>query len=141
MIKDLPHAGLPGDYFYGPAQIQGEWGPYTDSICYVDPSGRGSDESVAAYASQRNGIIYLHEVRAHLDGYSDATLRSFLSGCVKYNIKRMLVETNFGDGTVCELIRKIAAEMSIRIAIDEESVSGQKEARIIDTIEPVMNQH
>ena len=53
----------------------------------------------------------------------------------------MVVETNFGDGTVCELIRKIAAEMSICIAIDEESVSGQKEARIIDTIEPVMNQH
>ena len=24
LIRDLPHAGLPGDYLYGPAQIQEE---------------------------------------------------------------------------------------------------------------------
>ena len=28
-IKDLPTVGLPGDYFYSPMQLQGEWTPYT----------------------------------------------------------------------------------------------------------------
>ena len=40
----------------------------------VDPSGRGSDETVAAYLSQRHGFLYLHEMRAYHDGYSDNTL-------------------------------------------------------------------
>ncbi len=54
--------------------LQGEWGPYTETICSVDPSGRGTDETAATYISQRNGFLYVHQVRAYRDGYSDATL-------------------------------------------------------------------
>ena len=43
VIKDAPTVGLPGDYFYSPMKLQGEWGPYDETICSVDPSGRGSD--------------------------------------------------------------------------------------------------
>jgi hypothetical protein len=74
VIKDLPTVGLPGDYFYSPMVMQGEWLPYTETICSVDPSGRGTDETAASFLSQRNGFIYLHEIRAYQDGYSDATL-------------------------------------------------------------------
>ena len=42
-----------------------ESGTYAETICSVDPSGRGSDETTAAYLSQRNGILYLHEMRAY----------------------------------------------------------------------------
>jgi len=62
VIKDAPTVGLPGDYFYSPMQLQGEWGPYDETICSVDPSGRGSDETAAAFISQRNGFLYLHEM-------------------------------------------------------------------------------
>ena len=78
VIKDLPTVGLPGDYFYSPMQLQGTWSPYTETICSVDPSGRGSDETAACYISQRNGFLYLHEVFASKDGYSDNTLLSIL---------------------------------------------------------------
>ena len=81
ILKDLPTVGLPGDYFYSPMQIQGEWGEYSETICAVDPSGRGSDETAACYISQKNGFLYLHEVRAYRDGYSDATLLDILKGC------------------------------------------------------------
>ena len=84
VIKDAPTVGLPGDYFYSPMQHQGEWLPYTETICSVDPSGRGSDETAAAYISQRNGFLYLHEMRAYKDGYSDNTLLDILKGCKKY---------------------------------------------------------
>ena len=77
-IKDAPTVGLPGDYFYSPMQLQGEWEPYQETICSVDPSGRGSDETTAAYLSQRNGFLYLHEMRAYRDGYSDNTLLDIL---------------------------------------------------------------
>ena len=74
IIKDAPTVGLPGDYFYSPMQLQGEWSEYSETICSVDPSGRGSDETAACYLSQKNGFIYLHEVRAYRDGYSDESV-------------------------------------------------------------------
>ena len=64
VVKDAPTVGLPGDYFYSPVQLQGDWEPYMETICSVDPSGRGTDETAAAYISQRNGFLYLHEMRS-----------------------------------------------------------------------------
>jgi len=140
-IKDLPTVGLPGDYFYSPMQLQGEWTEYTETICSVDPSGRGSDETTAAYISQKNGFLYLHEMRAYRDGYSDNTLLDILRGCKKFNVTTLVVETNFGDGIVSELFKKHIQQTKQRILIDEVRATIRKEDRIIDSLEPVLNQH
>ena len=141
VIKDAPTVGLPGDYFYSPMQLQGEWGPYTETICSVDPSGRGSDETAAAFLSQRNGFLYLHEMRAYRDGYSDKTLLNILRGCRKYNVTKLVIETNFGDGMVGELFRKHIKQTGQYIDIEEIRANVRKEDRIIDSLEPVLNQH
>ena len=141
VIKELPTVGLPGDYFYSPMQLQGEWGPYTETICSVDPSGRGSDETAAAYISQKNGFLYLHEMRAYRDGYSDNTLLDILKGCKKYGVTKLVVETNFGDGIVCELFKKHLQNTKQAIDVEEIRANVRKEDRIIDALEPVLNQH
>ena len=141
VLKDLPTVGLPGDYFYSPMQLQGEWGPYTETICSVDPSGRGSDETSATYISQRNGFLYVHEVRAYRDGYSDTTLLDILRGCKRYNVTKLLIETNFGDGIVAELFKKHLQQTKQAIDVEEVRANVRKEDRIIDALEPVMNQH
>ena len=141
VLKDLPTVGLPGDYFYSPMSLQGEWGPYTETICSVDPSGRGTDETAATYMSQRNGFLYVHEVRAYRDGYSDKTLLDILRGCKKYGVTKLLIETNFGDGMVCELFRKHLQQTKQAIDVEEIRANVRKEDRIIDTLEPVLNQH
>ena len=141
VIKDLPTVGLPGDYFYSPMQLQGTWSPYTESICSVDPSGRGSDETAACYISQRNGFLYLHEVFASKDGYSDNTLLSILRRCKKYGVTKLLVETNFGDGLVGELFKKHLQQTKQAIDVEEVRANVRKEDRIIDALEPVLNQH
>ena len=141
VIKDIPTVGLPGDYFYSPMQLQGEWTEYTETICSVDPSGRGSDETTAAYISQKNGFLYLHEMRAYRDGYSDNTLLDILRGCKKFNVTTLVVETNFGDGIVSELFKKHIQQTKQRIFIDEVRATIRKEDRIIDSLEPVLNQH
>jgi hypothetical protein len=140
-IKDLPTVGLPGDYFYSPMQLQGEWGPYTETICSVDPSGRGSDETAAAFISQRNGFLYLHEMRAYRDGYSDNTLLDILKGCKKFNVTKLVIETNFGDGIVAELFKKHLQQTKQAIDVEEVRANVRKEDRIIDALEPVLNQH
>ncbi len=141
VIKDLPTVGLPGDYFYSPMQLQGTWDPYQETICSVDPSGRGSDETAAAYISQRNGFLYLHDMRAYRDGYSDNTLLDILKGCKKYGVTKLLIETNFGDGIVSELFRKHLIQTRQNIDIEEVRANVRKEDRIIDSLEPVLNQH
>ena len=117
------------------------WEPYTETICSVDPSGRGSDETAAAFISQRNGFLYLHEMRAYRDGYSDRTLLDILKGCRKYNATKLLIETNFGDGIVSELFRKHLQQTKTLIDIEEVRANVRKEDRIIDALEPVFNQH
>ena len=141
ILKDLPTVGLPGDYFYSPMQVQGEWTNYQETICSVDPSGRGADETAACYISQKNGFLYLHEMRAYRDGYSDATLLDILRGCKKYNATTLVVESNFGDGIVSELFRKHIQQTKQRIHIEEVRANVRKEERIIDTLEPILNQH
>jgi hypothetical protein len=141
VLKDLPTVGLPGDYFYSPMHLQGEWGPYTETICSVDPSGRGSDETAATYISQKNGFLYVHEVRAYRDGYSDNTLLDILRGCKRYNVTKLLIETNFGDGIVAELFKKHLQQTKQAIDVEEVRANVRKEDRIIDALEPVMNQH
>ena len=140
-IKDLPTVGLPGDYFYSPMQLQGEWGPYTETICSVDPSGRGTDETAAAFISQRNGFLYLHEMRAYRDGYSDNTLLDILKGCKKFGVTKLVIETNFGDGIVGELFKKHLQQTKQAIDVEEVRANVRKEDRIIDALEPVLNQH
>ena len=141
VIKDLPTVGLPGDYFYSPMQLQGTWDPYQETICSVDPSGRGSDETAAAYISQRNGFLYLHDMRAYKDGYSDRTLLDILKGCKKYGVTKLLIETNFGDGIVSELFKKHMVQTKQGIDIEEVRANVRKEDRIIDSLEPILNQH
>ena len=141
VIKDLPTVGLPGDYFYSPMQLQGEWTPYSETICSVDPSGRGTDETAAAYISQKNGFLYLHEMRAYRDGYSDTTLLDILRGCKKFGVTKLVIETNFGDGMVAELFKKHLQQTKQHIDVEEIRANVRKEDRIIDSLEPVLNQH
>ena len=141
VIKELPTVGLPGDYFYSPMQLQGEWHPYQETICSVDPSGRGTDETVAAYISQHNGFLYVHEMRAYRDGYSDKTLLDILRGCKKFNATTLLIESNFGDGIVAELFRKHLQQVKYGMTIEEVRATVRKEERIIDSLEPILNQH
>ena len=141
VIRDAPTVGLPGDYFYSPMQLVGEWGSYDETICSVDPSGRGTDETAAAFLSQRNGLIYLHEMSAYRDGYSDSTLLDILAKCRTYGVTSLVIETNFGDGIVGELFKKHLINTKQHINIEEVRANVRKEDRIIDSLEPVLNQH
>jgi len=85
--------------------------------------------------------LYLHEVRAYRDGYSDNTLLDILKGCKKFNVTKLVVETNFGDGLVAELFKKHLQQTQQGIDVEEVRANVRKEERIIDALEPILNQH
>ena len=139
-LLDLPAVALPGDRWHRPKST-GEYVPYNQTIVAVDPSGRGKDETVAVVLSQINGFIFLRDILATQDGYSDKTLRGILTMARRYSASMCLIESNFGDGAVMELMKKHAQEMKVGMAFEEVRATTRKEDRIIDTLEPVLNQH
>ena len=141
MIKDLNPVGLPGDRFYGPMFIDEGICPYNETIVSVDPSGRGTDETVAVVLSQANGYIFVRDMLAFRDGYSDTTLSSIVRLGKRYSATRLLIESNFGDGMICELFRRHIIQMGAAMDTEEVRATVRKEERIIETLEPVMNQH
>ena len=141
MLTQLNPVGLPGDRFYGPLFIDEAAVPYAETIVSVDPSGRGSDETVAAILSQANGYIFLRDIRAYKDGYSDRTLIDIVRLGKRYKASKLLIESNFGDGMICELFKRHQRQEGLMADIEEVRATTRKEERIIETLEPVMNQH
>ena len=139
-LLDLPCVALPGDRWYGPAET-GPSVPYGETIVAVDPSGRGKDETVALVLSQINGNLFLRDIYASQDGYSDNTLCGILRMAGKFKATKVLIESNFGDGLVMEVMKKHAIEMKVGVEFEEVRSTTRKEDRIIDTMEPVLNQH
>ena len=80
-------------------------------------------------------------MRAYRDGYSDNTLLDILRGCKRYNVTKLVIETNFGDGMVAELFKKHLVQTRQHIDVEEVRANVRKEDRIIDSLEPVLNQH
>jgi hypothetical protein len=139
-LLDLPAVALPGDRWHRP-KATGEFISWNETITAVDPSGRGKDETVSIILSQINGFIYIRDIYATQDGYSDATLREILRRSRQFNSKTCLIESNFGDGAIMELLKKHAIEMKVGMNFEETRATTRKEDRIIDTLEPVLNQH
>ena len=137
---NLPAVALPGDRWHRP-KTTSDFVPYGQTIVAVDPSGRGKDETVAVIMSQLNGFIFVRDIFANQDGYSDKTLCEILRRAKKYKATLCLIESNFGDGAVMELMKRHAAEMKTPIDFEEMRATTRKEDRIIDTLEPVLNQH
>lgn len=139
-LLDMPAVALPGDRWHRPKK-EGEYTSWGETIVAVDPSGRGKDETVAVILSQINGFLFIRDIFASQDGYSDKTLCEILRRAKKYSASSCLIESNFGDGAIMELMKKHAQEMKVGMNFEEVRATTRKEDRIIDTLEPVLNQH
>lgn len=141
IVADLPNVGLKGDHYYHPMEVQGPWGEYTGCVMSIDPSGRGKDETAYSVVKTRHGQLYLVASGGFQDGYSKATLEGLASIAKKHGAKEIIVEKNFGDGMFAALLRPVLTASKYPCTVTEVSSTGQKERRIIDVMEPVLNQH
>lgn len=139
-INDLPCVALKGDYFYEPQGRSNEVYEYTGTVMAVDPSGRGKDETSYAVVKYLNGYLFVLEVGGTREGYSDSTLRQLANKAKIYGVNEIVVEGNFGDGMFSKLFAPVLNAIH-PCRITEVKNYAQKEARIIDTLEPVMMRH
>ena len=139
-INDLPNVALTGDRFYRPMWHSEDMSEYTGSVMSIDPSGRGKDETGYACVKALAGNLFLTEAGGINGGYEVDTLEALAYAAKRNQVKYIVIEANFGDGMFTQLLKPILARI-YPCTVEEVKHSTQKEARIIDTLEPVMSGH
>lgn len=139
-LHDVPSTGMGNDRFYRPMWTSPEMTEYAGTVMFIDPSGRGKDETAYAIVKMLNGILYLVDIGGIQGGYTKENLETLAKAAKRFGVNDCVIESNFGDGMYLELLKPVMASIH-PCAMDEVRVNSQKERRIIDTLEPVMNQH
>jgi hypothetical protein len=138
--KKLPNLGMAGDRYYTYASVSDEFKEYTGCVMAIDPSGRGKDETGYAVVKMLNGFLFVRKAGGFIGGYDTSTLTKLAEIARDEGVNHVVVEANFGDGMFSELLKPVFAKIHPCV-IEEVKHSIQKERRIIDTLEPVMNRH
>lgn len=138
--KELPNVGFNGDRYYRPMAIQGLWVPYQGACMFVDPAGKGKDETGLSVVKYLNGQLFVMELTGLVGGYVVENLEKIAKLAKFHKVTIIRVETNFGDGMFEELLKPVMGRI-YPCTIESYRSTGQKEKRIIDTLEPIMNSH
>ena len=138
--EELPCVGLHSDAYYRPMQIQGDWLDYQGSVLAIDPSGRGENETSYCCAKMLNGNVYITDAGGLIGGYTDKTLQNIANIAKQQEVNLILVEENYGGGMFTKLLLPFVTK-TYPVTIEEIRHQEAKEKRIIDTLEPLMQQH
>ena len=138
--SSVPNVGFTGDRFYRPFKVVGDHVPFTGSVLAIDPSGRGKDETSWAVVKMLNGYLYATDVGGLQGGYEENVLKVLAIKAKDNKVNSIIIESNFGDGMFAEILKPYVGKI-YPVTIEEVRHNTQKEKRIVDTLEPVMNQH
>jgi hypothetical protein len=138
--SDLPNVGLKGDYYVAPMHLSEEYTEFEGCAMSIDPSGRGNDKTAYAVLKMLHGVLYLTAVGALDGGYSEETMEKLARIAKKQDVNSIVIESNFGDGMATQLLKPVLARIH-PCEVEEVRHNTQKEKRIIDTLEPIMNSH
>jgi hypothetical protein len=137
---DLPNVGLKGDYYVAPMYTSSEFTKFEGSVMAIDPSGRGEDKTAYCVLKMLHGVLYLTAIGSLDGGYSDETMSRLSHIAKEQEVNYVVIESNFGDGMATALLKPVMAKIH-PCEIEEVRHNVQKEKRIIDTLEPIMNSH
>jgi len=141
-LPQYPLVGLTGDRFFKPLHVEKTWSPYEGSILYIDPSGRGKDLTGYAVVKALHGMLIIRKWGGLAGGYEEKTLAQLASIAKEEKVNTVVIESNFGDGMYAQLIRPVLHRIyPDGCGVEDDHVTGAKEARIIDNLEPALASH
>lgn len=139
-MKELYNVAMAGQSYYAPERASEAYGAAQMSVMAIDPSGRGKDETGYCVAKMLNGNIFIPKVGGTLGGYTDEALIELCNIAKAHKVNKIIIESNFGDGMFTQLLKPHLGRI-YNVDVEEVRHNQQKELRIIDTLEPIMNQH
>lgn len=138
---DIPNLGFTGDRCHKPIRVSSDYMKYDKIIMSIDPSGTGSDETTWTILGVLSGNVYVLDWGGTRLGYSDEALMILALKAKEYKVNEIVPEKNFGAGLFTELFRKVLISVYPCTIVDNFNVKGQKEARIINNILPLLGNH
>lgn len=132
----------PTDMFYRPIPRQYDWNPFARKVMYVDPSGGGAngDETAYAIVFQLGNLLYLYDMGGVRGGYEEDRLMPLVESAKRAGVHEVYVEKNYGNGALAAVLRPLF-QRHYPVTVEDDGVAGQKELRIIDTLEPLLDSH
>lgn len=137
-----------------PHEVSKETAKLQGLVMYVDPAGGGKvskDETAYCIAGFLNSNIYVLEIGGMEGGYETPTLLRLKERARYWNVQTIKIEKNMGYGAFSAVWTPIlrgnnidpntgqeVPDTGFKGGIEEDLVRGQKELRIIGTLEPVM---
>lgn len=142
LITDIPNVGFSGDYLLRPLMIDEEWRDYEGTVLFVDPAGRGKDETAWAVVGQQSGTLYVLHVGGHSGDPAEAMIR-IAADAKRFSVNTVEIEPNYAQGVWIEAFQPVLSRVwpGGCTVIESEWAKGQKEGRIIGTLEPIMTSH
>jgi len=141
VIKELKNIGFAGDRWHRPMMYdKDKWVEYEGIVMSIDPAGRGKDQTGYCILGQLHGKLFCLAIGGLSGGYDDETLETLALLAKVNKVRHIVIEANFGDGMYTKLFSPILHKI-YPCSIEEVKHSIQKEKRIIDTLEPILNQH
>lgn len=151
VLGDLMCGGLDGDFFARPVWKSEEMAKFQGTVMAIDPSGRGSDETAIAIVRYLYGWLFVVKVKGWIDGYGVATLTEIADLAAQYRVNDIIVEQNFGGGMFDQLLKPVIiaraekAKVPPARFVPEDEWNGwsssQKEMRICDVLQPLLQSH
>jgi len=139
---DIPSVGMGKDMFYAPAFADWEHPTkYEHIIMGIDPAGGGKDEVGFCIGGGIMGNVFITAAGGIDGGHDEGTLRKLCKYMIEYGVKEIRIEKNFGDGMYAKQLARVMGQMGIKAGITSVTAKGQKEVRIIDTLEMAMGSH
>jgi hypothetical protein len=146
---DLENYGFSGDHWLGPLFVDSEWGKFEQAVLAVDPSGRGKDETAWAVVKVLNGMMFVVESGGFAGDMGEGMMHIAVAA-KNHRVNEIIVEPNYAGTVWIAAFQPVLASVwpaekpgdTAGCSVIEAAWSkGQKEVRIADTLEPVMNLH
>lgn len=137
-----------GDQTYtlsAPGSVSSTTAGLQSKVMYVDPAGGGKngDETGYSVIGFLNSNVFLMDVGGVPGGYEKEKLDAIAALVVRHRPSILKIEKNMGYGAYREIIQPVIKVACEKAGIpcpqlEDDLVSGQKELRIINTLEPVL---
>jgi len=117
-----------------------EYRPYDQAVMYIDPAGGGKNADEMAYAVIKliGAFVYIVDTGGVPGGYEEDKLQRLVEVAKRHSVKTVVIERNFGNGAHASMLKPLFAK-DHPVTIEETWETGQKELRIIDTLEPLIS--
>jgi hypothetical protein len=132
----------------GPSYVSPEVAPRSGRFMYIDPAGEGGDDTAYAIVDQLNGRLYVRACASVRGGFRPDAIAALVKVAKKWRPDLIKIESNMGHGAVrMTLLPYLRADTSMSegpvgkpllCSVEDDFNTGQKELRIIETLEPVL---